>query len=192
MIETERRTIRDFLASRRSPKLRSLCEPAPSGAELHDILTIAARVPDHGKLVPWRFVVIRGDRREALNQVIGDCLEHDQPDAPEEVKAEARRRMTHAPLVVAVVSRPRPHPKVPEWEQILSAGAACMNLLHAARAYGFAGNWLSEWYAFDTRVLEELGLCAGERLAGFIHLGTPEGEREDRVRPDLDEIVSHY
>ena len=182
----------EFLRTRRSPKLRELTEPAPNAEQLAQILTIASRVPDHGKLVPWRFIIIEGERRQALNNVIGARFDEAFPDAPQEKHDEARKRMTHAPLVIAVVSCPIVHPKVPTLEQLLTVGAVCMNLLHAARALGFAGLWLTEWYATDRVIVEHLGLGEGEQIAGFLHIGTPTGPREDRVRPDIEQLISRY
>lgn len=127
-----------------------------------------------------------------LGTVIGTCFEADHPGASSEARAHARGRLAHAPLVIAVVFCPREHPKVPEWEQVLSAGAACMNLLHACRATGYAAIWLTEWYAFDRRVLDELGLERKERIAGFVHIGTESETRDDRVRPALPDIVTEY
>ena len=191
-IETNRRAVLEFLRTRRSPKLRELGAPAPSDAELRLMLTVASRVPDHGKLVPWRFVVIRGDRRDRLNEFIGECFDADNPGAVDDSRAEARRRLAYAPIVVAVVFSPKEHAKVPKWEQTLSVGACCMNLLNAAKAMGFAALWLTEWYAFDRRVLGELGLTETEQLAGFMHIGTEREPRDDRARPDLDRIVTEY
>ncbi|MEO1008155.1 MAG: nitroreductase [Planctomycetota bacterium] len=188
----ETRPVLEYLRTRRSPKLKLLAGPAPNDDRLAQMLEIASRVPDHGRLVPWRFVIIRGQRRDDLNRVIGDCFEADHPDAPEEQRSEARRRMSYAPLVVAVVYSPAEHPKIPAWEQMLATGAVCMNLLHAARALGFAGLWLTEWYAFDRRVLAELSVAEHEQLAGFIHIGRNDEPREDRARPDVAAITTDY
>lgn len=182
----------DLLRSRRSPKLASLVEPAPSEDALAAMLTVAARVPDHAKLVPWRFVVIAGERRRELGRVIGEAFAAANPGADAAAIDEARKRIATAPLVVAVVFSPRSHPKVPEWEQILSTGAACMNMLVAAKALGFGAVWLSEWYAYDRRVMRELGLSYTEKLAGFVHIGTEREGREDRERPELGKIVTRY
>jgi len=187
-----RRPVIEFLGMRRSAKLRALRDPGPSDDELAQILTVASRVPDHGNLVPWRFVVITGDRRNAISETIGECYEAENPTADERVRTEMRRRLVHAPLVVAVVACPKPHPKVPEWEQVLSAGAVCMNLLWGAKALGYGGLWLTEWYAYDRCVLDELGIGADERVAGFMHIGTAQEAREDRVRPELADIVTVY
>ena len=192
MIETNHDAALNFLQTRRSPKLRSLTIPAPSDEELDRVLRVASRVPDHGKLVPWRFIAIKGQRRHDLGEVIGRCFDADHPDALAEARSEARRRLTHAPLVIAVVFSPKAHHKVPEWEQMLTVGAVCMNLINACRATGYAALWLTEWYAFDQRVLDELGLESHERIAGFMHVGTSNEQREDRVRPDVGALVSTY
>lgn len=182
----------DYLRTRRSPRLRMLAEPAPEPSDIEQILTIASRVPDHGKLVPWRFIVIKGNRRAALSAKIGEFYRTDHPDAEAIVCDEASRRLTHAPLVIAVVSSPKPHPKVPEWEQVLCAGAVCMNMLHAISARGFDGVWLTEWYAFDARFCAELGLTEGEKIAGLMHIGTCVEPRTERDRPAMDTIVQQY
>ncbi|MDB5559769.1 MAG: nitroreductase [Enterovirga sp.] len=164
--------------------------PGPDAAELEAILKVASRVPDHGKLAPWRFLVIEGEARERIGATIAAAFRADEPEAaPDRVETE-RRRLARAPLVVAVVSTARPHVKIPEWEQVLSAGAVCMNLVVAANLLGFATSWLTEWYAFDRRVLEALGLSAEEELAGFIHIGRAAEVPPDRPRPDLAHIVT--
>ncbi|MDJ1159378.1 nitroreductase [Chelatococcus sp. SYSU_G07232] len=182
----------DLLRTRRSVPSPMLGAPAPSGAELEALLSIASRVPDHGKLAPWRFILIEGDARHRIGQVIAGAFAADNPDASGERLAAERKRLAHAPLVIAVVSRARPHVKIPEWEQILSAGAVCMNLVVAANAAGYATSWLTEWYAFDRRVLDALGLEPHERIAGFIHVGTATEKPSDRPRPALADIVTRY
>jgi nitroreductase len=182
----------ELLQTRRSVKPIELAGPAPSAAELDTILTIAARVPDHGKLVPWRFIVFEGEARQAAGETIAAVFRADHPEAkPEHVEAE-RQRLARAPLVIAVVSRAGPHVKIPEWEQVLSAGAAAMNLVHAAHALGYAANWITEWYAYDRRVLDGLGLAPNERIAGFVHIGRPAQPPTDRPRPPLEEIVTRF
>jgi nitroreductase len=181
-----------LLTTRRSFKAVELNGPAPSAAELGTLLTIASRVPDHGKLTPWRFIVFEGDARAAAGEAIAAAFRAKYPDAkPEHVEAE-RQRLIRAPLVVAVVSRAAPHVKIPEWEQVLSAGAATMNLVLAAHALGFGANWITEWYAYDRSVLDALGLAPHERIAGFVHIGRPPGAPEDRPRPPLDEIATRF
>lgn len=180
------------LQQRRSVPPKWLSEPGPTPEQLDTLLTVAARVPDHGKLVPWRFIVIEGEGRRRLGEIAAAAFQADNPDAdPEKIKTELER-YTHAPLVVAVVSNVVPHAKIPDWEQVLSAGAVCMNLLNAATALGFGAVWLTGWAAFDRRVLDALGLNAGERLAGFIHIGVPKETPTDRPRPDLATVVTRF
>jgi nitroreductase len=182
----------DLLSSRRSVKPAELAGPGPSSAEVERLLTIASRVPDHGKLTPWRFILFEGEARLAAGQAIGAVFREKYPEAtPDQVEFE-RKRLARAPLVVAVVSRAAPHVKIPEWEQQLSAGAAAMNLVNAAHALGFAANWITEWYAYDRRVLDALGLKAHERIAGFVHIGKPLRPPEDRDRPPLAAIVTRF
>ncbi len=180
------------LLQRRSVPPRWLGEPGPSGPEVETLLTVAARVPDHGKLVPWRFILIQGEARGRLGDILTAVFQADNPGAgPEQVAAE-RERFTQAPLVVAVVSRVVPHVKIPDWEQVLSAGAVCMNLLTGATALGYGASWLSGWAAFDRRVLDALGLKPEERIAGFVHIGTAKETPTDRDRPSLDNIVTRF
>jgi nitroreductase len=182
----------DLLKTRRSVKPREMTAPGPSPAELETILTIGARVPDHGKLAPWRFIVFEGEARERAGEIIAGVFARKNPNAlPAEIDLE-RRRLMDAPLVIAVVSFTRSHPKVPPWEQELSAGASAMNLVTAATALGYGACWLTGWFAFDRDVLERIGLKADERLAGFIHIGTPSKPSEDRPRPALPEIVTRF
>jgi nitroreductase len=182
----------DLLNTRRSVKPVELKGPAPSAAEIDTILTVAARVPDHGKLVPWRFIVFAGDGRLKAGDTIAAVFRADHPEAkPEHVEME-RTRLARAALVIAVVSRAGPHVKIPEWEQVLSAGAAAMNVVHAAHALGFAANWMTEWYAYDRRVLDALGLAPNERIVGFVHIGRPAQPPIDRPRPPLAEIVTRF
>jgi nitroreductase len=182
----------DLLARRRSVKPSDLGAPGPSPEQLDTLLTIASRVPDHGKLTPWRFVVFEGAARETAGAAIAEVFASDHPEADSDRLAIERTRLARAPVVVAVVSRASTHPKIPEWEQVLSAGAAAMSLVVAAHALGFAANWITEWYAYDRRVLERFGLAANERVAGFVHIGTPANPPEDRPRPPLESIVSRF
>jgi nitroreductase len=182
----------ELLKTRRSLKPVDLVGPPPSPSEIETLLTVASRVPDHGKLVPWRFIVFEGDARLRAGAAIEGAFRSKYPEAkPEQIEYE-QRRLARAPLVIAVVSRAGPHVKIPEWEQVLSAGAAAMSLVLAAHALGYAANWITEWYAYDRRVLDALGLAAHERIAGFIHIGRPAHPPEDRPRPPLDAIASRF
>jgi nitroreductase len=153
---------------------------------------VAARVPDHGKLAPWRFIVFSGAAKEKAAEIVGAVFKERNPQADEDKVAFERKRLLHAPVVIAVVSRARKHEKIPEWEQELSAGAVCMNMLIAAEALGFNGSWLTNWFAFDRKVLDAFGLAPDERVAGFVHLGKADGRPADRERPDLAAIVSRF
>ena len=182
----------DFLKRRRSVKPREMRGPGPSSAQIDTILEIGARVPDHGKLAPWRFIVFEGDGRLRAGGKVAEVVARKNPDATAEDIAKATNAFAEAPLVIAVVSIVRPHPKVPPWEQELSAGAACMNIVTAATAMGYAANWLTGWFAFDRDVLSELGLTADEKIAGFIHIGGVAAPPEDRPRPALADIVTRF
>ena len=182
----------NLLKTRRSVKPREMTGPGPSPTDLETILTIGARVPDHGKLAPWRFIVFEGDARHRAGEVIAGVFVRKNPNAtPAEIDVE-KRRLTDAPLVIGLVSFTRPHPKVPAWEQELSAGASAMNIVTAATALGYGACWLTGWFAFDRDVLDGLGLKADEKLAGLIHIGTVSKPNEDRPRPLLSEIVTRF
>jgi nitroreductase len=182
----------ELLKTRRSMKPREMTAPGPSPAELDTILTIGARVPDHGKLTPWRFIVFEGDARGRAGDVIAKVFARKNPGAPAADIEVEKRRLTDAPLVVGVVSFTRPHPKVPPWEQELSAGASAMNIVTAATALGYGACWLTGWFVFDRDVLDGLGLKADEKLAGLIHIGTPTRPSEDRPRPALSDLVTRF
>jgi nitroreductase len=185
----DRATPLSLLATRRSGKPRDLVAPGPDDAQLHRILEIASRTPDHGKLAPWRFVIVPGDRRAALARVITEAYRVERPQAAR-LEIEALEQFaTQAPALVVVLSSPRTESHIPLWEQELSAGAACMNLLHAAHAMGFAGGWLTGWSAYSDTVRDAFG-ADPERIAGFIFLGTPGKQLEERPRPDLQNIIS--
>jgi nitroreductase len=182
----------DLLKTRRSVNPNELSGPAPSAAEIETLLSIAARVPDHGKLAPWRFIVFAGDARLKAGAAIAAAFTASHPDAKPEHIEQERTRLARAPLVIAVVSRAAPHVKIPEWEQVLSAGAAAMNLVVAANALGFATAWITEWYAYDRDVLTALGLAAHEKIAGFVHIGRIAHTPEDRTRPVLADLITHF
>lgn len=178
-----------LLESRRSARPRDLIAPGPNAEQLERILTIAARVPDHAQLVPFRFVVVSPEQRGALSDLYEAALARSEPDAPAVKVAKAVANARAAPTLVVLISRPVPAHKVPVFEQELSCGAAGINLLHAATALGFAGGWITGWPAYDPTVAKAF-CAAGERIAGFLYLGTPAAPLEERPRPDLDDIVS--
>ncbi len=183
----------DFLLTRRSVKPLAMSAPGPSPAELDTILTAAARVPDHKKMVPWRFIVFEGDARAQFGDALAEaCAAEDKmPPSPVRLETE-RKRFLDAPLVIGVVSRVVPHPAAPEWEQVLSAGAACFNVCLAANALGYASNWLTGWYAYSPMIKSHLGLADTERIAGFVYIGTATERPEDRERPALSSVVTRY
>ena len=182
----------DLLKTRRSLKPLEMTGPGPSPAELETILTIGARVPDHGKIVPWRFIVFEGDARAKAGEIFAKVFRAKNVTAtPDQVETE-KKRFTHAPLVIGVVSKTSKHPKVPPWEQELSAGASAMNIVHAAHALGYVANGLTGWMAFDRDVLNALGLNEDEKIAGFIHIGKSERPTDDRPRPALSDIVTRF
>jgi len=181
----------DLLLSRRSGSAKAMTDPGPSPDELAAILQAASRVPDHGKLIPWRFIVFEGDARARAGQLLVEALATTEKLTDERAASESVR-MLRAPVVVAIVSRVREAIPIPEWEQILSAGAVCQNMLIAAHALGYVANWLTEWYAYHPAVKDGLGLKAGERIAGFVYIGTSAVILEERVRPDLAKIVSRF
>lgn len=177
-----------FLARRRSASAMALHAPGPSDDELADLLRLAARVPDHGKLSPWRFVILRGEAKAAFAAKIAP-LAADQAN-PTKATA-AMRKLTTPPLAIAVISRPVPH-EVPEWEQVMSAGAVCTQLLLAASAMGYGANWITDWYSFDKRALDILGVAENEKVAGFLYIGTSAEQPQERVRPDVAAITSEW
>jgi len=172
-----------LLTRRRSATAITMAEPGPNPAQVEHLLGVAARVPDHGKLTPWRFIVFEGDARADFGGILGKVFAATNPDATNTQINFEVNRLTRAPLVVAVISRVLEKHKVPEWEQILSAGAVCQNLLIAASAMGFGAQWLTEWYAFDPQIKDTLGLRSGERIAGFIYVGSVSEEPVERARP---------
>ena len=181
-----------FLRRRRSVPSRLLAAPGPDHGQLLAMLAEAVRVPDHGKLVPWRFLRIAGDARHALGDLLATRARERDPDAPEAVVEKDRQRFSFAPVVVAVVARLQPGHKVPVQEQLLSGGAVCFALLQAAQALGFGAQWLTGWAAYDPVVGARLGLVGDERVLGFIHIGTPTGEAPERLRPDPRELLTDW
>lgn len=180
------------LLTRRTVPALQLGKPAPDDARISEMLKAAMRAPDHGKLAPWRFIVFRNGRWDELVDRLMELWRRNNPEASAEAESVERNKHVGGPLVVAVVSTAGQHPKIPEWEQILSAGAVCMNLLHAAHGFGFAAQWLTGWPAYDAEARGILKLAPDERIAGFIHIGTPRESPAERARPDPDELVTDW
>jgi nitroreductase len=174
--------MQDRLARRRSASALSLQAPGPSRTEVEHILKIGARTPDHGKLFPWRFVVLGPESRAALAAALTPLAARQQDPGK---AAKVLSKLTAPPLTLLVLSAPVAGHKVPEWEQQLSAGAVCMNLEHAANALGYAASWITDWYSYDPEALALFGVDAGERVAGFIHIGTLAEPSLERPRPDV-------
>ena len=191
MIFNDRSTPLSLLATRRSAKARDLIAPGPDSNALDRILEIAARTPDHGKLAPWRFVVVPAEARDALAAGIVDAYRAEKPTAGR-LEIEAMDQFARqAPTLVVVLASPRPESHIPLWEQELSVGAATMNLEHAVHASGYAACWLTGWAAFSDRVRDLFG-AAPERIAGFVFIGTPGKPLEERPRPDMSKTVSMW
>ena len=178
------------LLTRRSVSANSLGEPGPSEAEIAQILTAASRVPDHKKLVPWRFVLFQGEARRAFGMILAEICRREEKDVSKFRLETEAARFLRAPLVIAVISRTVKNPGAPEWEQILSAGAACQNLLVAATALGYGAQWITEWYGYSAGVRAALKLAENERIAGFIYIGTAKEKPDERERPALSDIVT--
>lgn len=180
----------ELLARRRSIPAPLLSEPGPTAAQLDRLLTLAARVPDHGRLVPWRFVIMSGAAKRRFCDRIAELYAARDPEASERKIETERDRFHHAPVVVCVVSRTIADHKVPVIEQVLSSGAVSMNLLTAASAMGFAATWLTGWPAYDPEAKEALGIEETENISGFVHIGTARDRVPDRERPDIPSIVT--
>jgi nitroreductase len=180
----------EFMRTRRSVPAKTMTGPGPSEGEVEAMIAIASRVPDHGKLAPWRFIRYSPDYCGKLNNIcLARALERD-PALPADLQAFEANRFTKVPVVIAIVSRAKPHPKIPEWEQLLSAGAASYGLLIAANAYGYDAQWLTEWVAYDEKLAPAFGVEPGEKLAGFVYVGTRTMPKTDRDRPSLGDVYS--
>lgn len=180
----------DLLLTRRSGSAKAMAEPGPSPEQLAAILKAGARAPDHGKLFPWRFIVFAGEARARFGAILGEIVAAE--GERERQVEEEQKRFLRAPVVVGVISSAREMIKIPVWEQELSAGAVCQNLLVAAHALGFVANWITEWCAYHPLVKEKLGMKPGERVAGFVYIGTSTAALEERLRPDMDKIVRYF
>lgn len=178
------------LDARRSVPSRLLGAPGPTHDQLLRMLASAVRVPDHGKLVPWRFLRIEGDTRLRLGDLLAERARALDPDAPDAAVEKDRQRFSFAPTIVAVIAHVTPGHKVPEIEQLLSGGAVCFALLQAAQALGFGAQWLTGWGAYDDHVRARLGIGEHERILGFVHIGTAREDAPERLRPDPATLLS--
>lgn len=181
-----------MLETRRSTTAAMMTDPGPSPAQLGDILQIASRVPDHRRVVPYRFILFEGEARAMAGSILSTVYGKQNADAGTPALEIERQRFLRAPVVVAVVAKTDPAHKTPEWEQVLCCGAVCHNLLLAASASGFAGQWLTEWYAYDREVLAAFGLAREERIAGFLYLGSAKEDPLERPRVEAADITTHW
>ncbi len=181
----------DFLKFRRSNLAKTMSGPGPTKIQLDEILEIAARVPDHRKLEPWRFIVFRGEARQSFGHHLGAIYQKNNPEMPQDRVIFEAARMMRAPVVVAVISSPIHCPRgTPEWEQQLSSAAVCFNMCLTSQAYGYAAQWLTEWYAYDPEIGRLLGLTESENVSGFIYIGNASEAPTERKRPDLSHKTS--
>jgi nitroreductase len=185
-------TIIDFLSNRISPPIHELKEPAPDDGEIVEMIRIATRVPDHGRLAPWRFILYRGDARLRIGEQLAALADAREGPMPEGRRQKELTRFSRAPLVIGVISSPKEHPTIPQWEMFLSGGAAAMNLVHAANALGYGAHWITNWYSDSEEGRRILGLAPHERVIGFVHIGTYAGTAPDRPRPDVAGLISDY
>ncbi len=184
--------MRDALFLRRSTQADMLQEPGPSSQVLRDILTIGARVPDHRRVCPFRFILFQGQTRAKAGDILANVFAQNNADASQKAIDKEKNRFLRAPVIVGVVSNVDETHKTPKWEQVLSVGAVCQNILLASSAHGFAAQWLTEWYSYDRIVLEAFGLKSNEKIAGFIYIGSAKEDPKERQRPDIDALISSY
>jgi len=184
--------ILDHLLTRNSAPIPELKEPAPSDAEIETILTAATRVPDHGRLAPWRFILYRGEAREKIGEGLAALAEKREGPLAEARRNQELTRFSRAPLVIGVISSPKDNPKIPQWEMFLSGGMAAMNLMLAANALGYGTNMITNWYSETEEGRALLGLAPHERVVGFVHIGTHDGPGFERPRPDVKTLYADY
>lgn len=185
--------VTDFLKNRRSNLAKLMDGPGPDEDTLSDILNIAARVPDHRKLAPWRFIIFTGKARADFGHMIARVFAEQNPDMPLDKTLFESARLMRAPTVVAVISSPKDCIRgTPEWEQVLSSGAVCFNMLLAAQSMGFAAQWLTEWFSYDDTIRQKMGLSPCEKVAGFMYIGQVSTPTRERVRPDVAKITSFW
>ena len=182
----------DFLLTRSSAPIPELKAPAPDDLQIRTILTAASRVPDHGRLAPWRFILYRGAAREKIGKKLLELAEKREGPLPEGRRNQELARFSRAPLVIGVISSPKENPKIPQWEMFLSGGLAAMNLMIAANALGYGTNMISNWYSDSEEGRALLGLAPHERVVGFVHIGTHDGPGFERPRPDVSTLYADY
>ncbi|WP_442577404.1 nitroreductase family protein [Mesorhizobium sp. ASY16-5R] len=182
----------DFMLARGSAPIHELKGPGPTDDEIALMLKIATRIPDHGRLEPWRFILYRGDVRHRIGEALAELVDKVEGPQPEGRKQKERERFSRAPLVIGVVSSPKPNMKIPEWEMFLSGGAAAMSLLVAAGGLGYGANWISNWYSEVPEGRTLLGLAPHERVIGFVHIGNYAGPAPERPRPDVSKLYADY
>lgn len=185
-------TIMDFLLTRTSVPVQDLKAPGPDDAQIAKIIAAASRVPDHGKLAPWRFIIYRGEAREEVGRRLVVLAEELEGPLPEGRRMKEQTRFSRAPVVIGVVSTPKHHPSIPDWEKFLSGGMAAMNLMIAANALGFGTNLITNWYSDSPEGRAVLGLAPDERVVGFVHIGSFDGPVQDRPRPDPATLYADY
>lgn len=182
----------DFMQKRNSAPIPELREPAPNDAEIETMIRIATRVPDHGRLAPWRFILYRGKAREEIGEKLAELAEKREGPLTEGRRNQEMARFSRAPLVIGVISSPKENPKIPQWEMFLSGGAAAMSLVLAANALGYGANWITNWYSDVDEGRRILGLAPHERVVGFVHIGSYEGPAPERPRPDPAALYADY
>lgn len=182
----------DYLLTRNSAPIPELRGPAPSDADIDTMLRAASRVPDHGRLEPWRFILYRGDARVEIGEKLAALAESREGPLNDVRRAQELARFSRAPLVIGVISSPKAHPKIPQWEMFLSGGMAAMNLIIAANALGYGANLITNWYSDCEEGRALLGLAPQERVVGFVHIGSYEGAGQERQRPDVSKLYADY
>ncbi|APG62950.1 nitroreductase [Sphingorhabdus lutea] len=184
-------SLKGYFDTRRSGRPREMVEPAPNDNELREMCAAAMRTPDHGKLSPWRFIIVPSHGRDRFKQILSDAFIANNPDARDGQISAAINMADHAPSLVILVHSLKPHASIPAWEQMLSTGAVGMNLLHAVHIRGYVGSWITGWAAYDEAV--RVAFCKDEeRIAGFFFLGSPGEKLQERPRPDVDDLISYW
>jgi nitroreductase len=185
-------SVLNFLKTRKSGSAKAMGDPGPNAAQIAEMLEIAVRVPDHGKLNPWRFILFEGRARVDIGDAFMARWKVLHPNHGEDSLAFQRGLFMRAPVVIAVVSTAGPHGKIPEWEQLLSSAAVCFNIVLAATAMGFDAQWQTDWVAYDEEAIAAMGLKGFERVAGLVYIGSATVPLEDRPRPDPQKLLTRW